>query len=198
MPICIICLSVALCCTCSRYRKAKRSRQSTNDNGEETKAEGVDSQSHPPPETRHSLAAATNTHDHDQLVNLSTSMQGSHIYDYIPDITAVQDSNGVSRQAEIPVDGNRAYGHTDQGPEIPVNENRAYECAQDLGVPVDDNRAYEHRQEILMGDNKAYEHCPEPPMTAMKSNTSYNYRQPLLARNIAYEDSQSVIVESEY
>ena len=96
------------------------------------------------------------------------------------------------------MDDNRAYGHTDQGPEIPVNENRAYERAQDLGVPVDDNRAYEHRQEILMGDNKAYEHRPEPPMTAMKSNTSYNYRQPLLARNIAYEDSQSVIVESEY
>ena len=197
------------------------------------------------------------------MANVSASMQGEHVYDYIPDIAAavrVQDVENTSRQADmdesmayecaqdpadisvnentayecnqdpaIPVEENRAYAGFAPNSDIPVDNNRAYECAhspdiqvcdttkdthsqvhiipvgdnrensrnaQDTDIPVNADMEHGHKQEILMNDNEAYGPCSEPTVEAMKANKSYNYRQPFLTHNIAYDESLSVTVES--
>ena len=124
---------------------------------------------------------------------------------------------GFALGLDIPVDDNRAYKcahspdipvcnnklkaneHTHaQVPSIPVGDDRENSGnAQGTDVPVIMNADTEHRrkQEIPMNNNEAYEHHSETTVAALKTNQSYNYRQPLLARNIAYDDSLSVTVE---
>lgn len=87
MPICIICLIIALCCTCSKYRKAKKPSES---DAEETRPENKPS--------IHNLPLPP-------IPTEDAAMQGSEAYETL----TLRDNKvyGINSQA---VQGNEAYG----------------------------------------------------------------------------------------
>ena len=101
MPICIVCLTVALICTCTKYRKTRIQRQSADDNVEVTVPQGSRVHHLPLPP----IPAATNLNDP----------------------MFIEDNRAYASNLEPPMEENRAYLY---GSELPVGANRAYNSRQ--------------------------------------------------------------------
>ena len=127
MPICIICLTVALVCTCRKYRKSK-AQGPASDEGVETTSLHV-SQAHSAPYVHASVITATNGI---AAAHGSASMQDA-TYEYIAD-------------SELPMEENRAYNICDGG--IRVGENEAYGHNEVPATNLEPNKAYNYRQPV--------------------------------------------------
>lgn len=128
MPICIICLTVALICTCRKYRKSKAQGHQALDEGAEPTSLHVP-QNNSAPYVHSSAITATNgitsTHGPASVRDAT--------YEYITD-------------SELPMEGNRAYDVRDGG--IRVGENEAYGQNEVPAANFQPNEAYNYRQPV--------------------------------------------------
>ena len=177
MPICVICLTVALCCTCRKYRKAQKQNEDETAEGT-VPGRSVVRQELP------ALPVATNA-------TVLLNGQESGLYDYIPYEPMNMDDNGAYN-VDLPADTDRSG--------IKVQKNTAYADNEFSGsVAVKQNAAYADTglaSSVSVQQNTAYVDS-ELATVAVEENTAYNYGQPLPTPNVAYEKHDRAAVEED-
>ena len=158
MPICIVCLTVALCCTCRHYKKKKN--EATAGNHETKTVESKSSvQNLPlPPIPTKNEAYGVNS---DLVPTQANDAYCSGLY-----MTVDQDGIGdVVKTSHSPQELPPTTTDT------VMQGNEAYGVKSDLGVPMETNEAYGSKQE----ESQDYElAAPSVPPTSALAPTDEN------------------------
>ena len=214
LPICVICLTVALCCTCRKYRKAQREAEGEKVEAPEPKRSVV----------RQGLPAVPSATNATVMTNESMARQESGLYDYIPDVPLHMEDNrpynvpANVNQRDIKVQQNTTYVGSNLDT-IAVQQNTAYVTSEPDTPAVEEDTTYLYvtqltpsrnnvvpanvdQRDIEVKQNSAYVDsklgtravqqnvayvASELSTLSVEENAAYNYGQPIPTPNVAYE-----------